>query len=279
PPPPPGLNYIEAIRPALTFLILVTVWSAILVPILVALFFFSTRELRRKPIFICNVFSILLGLSMGICTLYAEVLQHYMAPSTAARLTVAWLDFFIPFFVESILVIRILAVYPYRRTPRVVFLSIFIPLGILKIARLVNIIVFTVNYARVTAGDVDIMAASQRAWRSYPGQKIEWFLQLVDNTAASALFLWRLNKGRHIAERCLMHSVFSYRSKGTYISKIEGLFWIAVSNFVFPVILCLVQLVFIFRDPTFIIASCIFLTNDYVEIIGVLLATVWTAGS
>ena len=52
-----------------------------------------------------------------------------------------------------------------------------------------------------------------------------------------------------------------------------------MSNFVFPVILSIVQLVFIFRDPDFLKVSYIFLTNSFVEIIGVLLATVWTSSS
>ena len=52
-----------------------------------------------------------------------------------------------------------------------------------------------------------------------------------------------------------------------------------MSNFVFPVILSIIQLVFIFRDPDFLKGTYIYLTNSFVEIIGVLLATVWTSGS
>jgi hypothetical protein len=52
-----------------------------------------------------------------------------------------------------------------------------------------------------------------------------------------------------------------------------------VSNFVFPVILSIVQLVFIFRNPDFLKVAYIFVTNCFVEIIGVLLATVWTSSS
>ena len=66
---------------------------------------------------------------------------------------------------------------------------------------------------------------------------------------------------------------------GSYTSRLKGLFWIAVSNFVFPVILSIVQLVFIFRDPDFLKGTYIYVTNSFVEIIGVLLATVWTSSS
>ena len=64
---------------------------------------------------------------------------------------------------------------------------------------------------------------------------------------------------------------------GSYTSKLKGLFWIAVSNFVFPVILSLFQLVFIFRNSDFFKFSYIYVTNAFVEIIGVLLATIWTS--
>jgi hypothetical protein len=52
-----------------------------------------------------------------------------------------------------------------------------------------------------------------------------------------------------------------------------------VSNFVFPVILSIFQLVFIFRNPNFLKVAYIYVTNGFVEIIGVLLATIWTSSS
>ena len=57
------------------------------------------------------------------------------------------------------------------------------------------------------------------------------------------------------------------------------LFWIAVSNFVFPVILNIIQLIFAYRDPNFLHGVYIFLINNYVGIIGALLATLWCSSS
>lgn len=73
PPPPPGLNYIAALQPSITFLMIGTTFSGILLPLLVALFQFSTKSTRRKPIFILNVISITLGLILGIYNAYIEV--------------------------------------------------------------------------------------------------------------------------------------------------------------------------------------------------------------
>ena len=73
PPPPPGLNYIAALQPSITFLMIGTTFAGILLPLLVALFHFSTKNTRRKPIFILNVISITLGLVLGIYNAYIEV--------------------------------------------------------------------------------------------------------------------------------------------------------------------------------------------------------------
>lgn len=64
-----------------------------------------------------------------------------------------------------------------------------------------------------------------------------------------------------------------------YVARLKALFWIGVSNFVFPVILNLVQLIFVFRDPSFLDGSYVFMVNTYVQIIGVLLATMWSTGT
>ncbi len=58
-------------------------------------------------------------------------------------------------------------------------------------------------------------------------------------------------------------------------STLEALFWIAVSNFVIPVMLSIAQLVMIWISRNIMIVAPICMVNIYVEIIGVLLATIW----
>ncbi len=62
-------------------------------------------------------------------------------------------------------------------------------------------------------------------------------------------------------------------------ARLRTLFWIATSNFVIPVMLNLTQLIYVFRDLEFLHGTYIFLVNNYVQIIGVLLATVWSSGT
>ncbi|KAH9478635.1 hypothetical protein JR316_0009092 [Psilocybe cubensis] len=277
PPPPVGLNYIAAIQPSLTFLMIGTVWGGILLPLLVALFFFSSKTTRRRPIFILNVFSITLGLFMSIFNAIHAILTPLrpLNPDTALVFTVVIT--FTPWLVELILVVRLLAVYPYARTPKRTWFAIFIPLILLKIARFVNNTVYAVEYVQLVRnpGSADPISVAQRSWDSHPGTKIEWVLQVVDNTATSLLFILRLKSGLEAPGR----EVATGNSRQSYASRIKALFWISVSNFVFPVILSIIQLIMLFRDPNFLKGSYIFLTNDYVEIVGVLLATVWASTS
>lgn len=65
-----------------------TVWASFLVPIAVALFFFSTPSMRRRPVFIMNVLAILFGLIEGAVNLYNQVRRVYILSAlSAARST------------------------------------------------------------------------------------------------------------------------------------------------------------------------------------------------
>lgn len=61
------------------------------------------------------------------------------------------------------------------------------------------------------------------------------------------------------------------------MSRLRGLFVIALGNFVFPIILNLMQIFFISTDRSFLHGTYVLLTNNFVSIIGVVFATVWTS--
>jgi hypothetical protein len=73
PPPPPGLNYIAAVQVAVRDLLIAHSFSILLVSLLVALLYFSTKNSRRQAIFILNVVTILLALSVGALIDYQTV--------------------------------------------------------------------------------------------------------------------------------------------------------------------------------------------------------------
>ena len=76
PPPPPGLNYIASTKIAVRDLLIAHSFTILLIALLVALLYFSTKRTRRQPIFLLNVFTILLALSVGGLIDYQTVREH-----------------------------------------------------------------------------------------------------------------------------------------------------------------------------------------------------------
>lgn len=63
----------EPLRDASAIILVVTAFGAILIPILIALFYFSTPSSRREVIFILNVASILVGIGVAMWMNYSLV--------------------------------------------------------------------------------------------------------------------------------------------------------------------------------------------------------------
>jgi hypothetical protein len=58
--------YATAIRPPISLLLTSTIFGSMLIPLLIILFYFSTPSSRRRPIFILNVLSAMVGIGMAI---------------------------------------------------------------------------------------------------------------------------------------------------------------------------------------------------------------------
>ncbi|EJF60337.1 hypothetical protein DICSQDRAFT_147987 [Dichomitus squalens LYAD-421 SS1] len=273
PSPPPGFTPIAVIRPSLHVLLIGTILPAMLVPILIILFVFSTPDLRRKPVFMFNVIVIMLGIAIGIFHIYGQYLTMLSEPvSKAYNVAAAFLFELAPTMADFVLLLRVYAVYPPHRLSPVTRSAIYGPLVLMKVARLVNMIMYGVNMGTTT----EPVAAEFRAWAT-PEAKIAWFLQTFDNTFTSILFLSRLIQGQKNNSQLTIAS--SSRSADSYLSRLRTLFWIATSNFVFPVILNIIQLICAFRDANFNDGINIYLINVYVQIIGAPLATIWSIGT
>ncbi len=65
----------------------------------------------------------------------------------------------------------------------------------------------------------------------------------------------------------------------SWAQRIRTLYYIAVSNFVFPILFNIAEIAVIFYDPNFFHGAIVVTVNCYVTIIGVLLATIWAQGS
>lgn len=83
---------------------------------------------------------------------------------------------------QSILLIRVYAVYPPRvlSWPRI--LLIYAPIVALKIARIVNIIIFVIHINdNIKGNPFGGLDAGPVSW-SLPYAKVEWFLQVFDDS-------------------------------------------------------------------------------------------------
>lgn len=275
--PPPGTNYLATLDLAIPFLLTGTVLASFLIPILIALLVFSTPQTRRHPIFVLNILGIILGIAEGAVNIYLEVhtmLSPTVAPSLIAGVAMPAVSFFGPLVVESTLVVRLAAVYPRRTTPKVKFWCIILLPITLKIIRAVNVVIFLHRYVAAISGVGSTLAAGASLWGNWQ-TKFEWILQAIDNAFVSFMFVRRLPRN----STNLTASGGVVRSKAMAF-RLRGLFLIALSNFVFPVILNIIQLGLLFSSTTsFFRTSIVYMVNNYVNIIGVVFATVWSIGS
>ncbi|KAF9448445.1 hypothetical protein P691DRAFT_775406 [Macrolepiota fuliginosa MF-IS2] len=273
PPPPPGLNYIDAIRPSLNFILALTPLGAVLVPLIITLFVFSSPQSRRHPVFILNVLACCSGIVEAATNAALETKQilYPLEPVSKSLLTtVIAFSIVSPLFIDSILLFRILAFYPIGITPTSTLVAIFSFPILVKCGRFVVVVMYLNSFAKGSGNLPNVLLAATSTWPRNPYIMAEWSMQMADNTYASAFFLYKIWEFRRTRE-----DVPVIRSK-SLLSYLRSLFLIALGNFVFPIIMNIASIVLIARDPSFINGSYILLTNNYVAIIGVVFATIWT---
>ncbi|KAI0324822.1 hypothetical protein GY45DRAFT_1331127 [Cubamyces sp. BRFM 1775] len=215
-----------------------------------------------------NVSSIALGLALGAIDISLQT-RAILAKPLIRPLETAFTCIMIlaPFCAELVLIVRVVAVYPPYSISWSGRLLVYAPIAALKIARTVNLVLCVVTWVQLNADATNFSQSGHAAW-DLPNVKVEWILQLVDMTFVSALFLARLQKSTRI----------QHKTSVTLSSRIRTLFWIAASNLVFPVLLNIIQLWYIFRDKNFFHGTYVYFVNVHVQIIGALLATIWSAG-
>jgi hypothetical protein len=103
----------------------------------------------------------------------------------------------LPWTFDLPLLLRVWAVYPPRTTTRTFTISIFAFPVLVKLTRLAVLIVFAARWKVDVNKNSDIFLAAEITLKKYPLSKVEWVLQILDNTYVSAIFLYRL-RGRAI---------------------------------------------------------------------------------
>ncbi|PBL02843.1 hypothetical protein ARMGADRAFT_981710 [Armillaria gallica] len=278
--PPPGTNYIAIIKPTLAGVLIAHSFTVILVPLLIALLYLSTPRGRRKPIFILNVITISLAFTTGVLLDYRgirTILSPDNPPELAYNLVVGVFGSVQYILIDTILLLRLLAVYPlaYIGTRRYIGL-ITLPV-LLKLARVINLFIFISVLVKATRNPATASLRVSQVWLQAPYLKIEWCMQLVDNMYASIFFLWRLVL-RSRENGSPSPSIVS-SSTISFTERLKILFWIAVTNFVVPTLFSVAQIIIVYRGVTYVAINDVVLANTSTAVILVVFATVWAGSS
>lgn len=218
-----------------------------------------------------NAAVIILGLFQGALYVYIAS-RMILDPLSPVYTTIFVIENFLtvstPLIVDSVLILRLYAVYHPRTTSTSTVMAVFTFPILVKVGRAVAISIFLsrlVNFAKTT----DNMCLAMAVF--FPRDKFivtEWILQAADNIYLSTLFIYRLRG------QTSLFTGTTFRTRRL----MARLFFIATGNFVFPVMLNIVQIIYMFVDGQFLHGSVILLINVYVSIIGVVFATVWVTG-
>ncbi|KAJ7475236.1 hypothetical protein B0H11DRAFT_1329536 [Mycena galericulata] len=266
-------GYIQGIRPAFPFILISTVFSAILVPLLIL---FLTGNYRWCAI----------GASYD-----RSILSPFKGINGTEDLVYNILYIWMPWLVEAVLLLRVVAIYPRSRQSVVALLAF--PVSA-KVTRAALNIVFLVQWHRRTfrGGAVNQFNTTQDLNTAVV--KAAWILELVDNGYISFLFLWRLAIDGHLLDRSKRRVLENAYSRGqcirlptnitffepmsaSFALKLQSLFWIASTNFVFPLIFGLCQIIILFNGKNILLAASIEMVNEYVAIISTVFATIWSS--
>ncbi|KAM5539667.1 hypothetical protein V8D89_006776 [Ganoderma adspersum] len=269
-----------ALNGAMDFLLLTAICTGVLIPVSVALFF-SFSRIWRTPVFVLNVFVVALGFAYGGLTLnYLRSVFSGEFPSSRLTLVFMSMSFLVPVCVQSVLIIRVVAVYPPRMLSWTRCMLIYGTFAALSVARIVNMTLYLDKVSKeISRTNADTLTISAYAF-SIPNGKIEWILQMVNDLYASTLFLLRLNGAQAFrSKKGGLASVFTNGGRDSYAGRLKALFWIAVFNFVFPVVLNIVIVAFAFRELNVLHIDDVITLNIFVEILCVLLATICCTGT
>jgi len=274
PLPPPGTAFIAAIKPQLTFLLLAVGLGSPQVPIAIMLFFFSTQQTRRHPLFISNVLVCSLTLAHSILNIVIEttnILEPTRILPTSTYITQVALSFLVPWTCDAVLLVRLLAFFPKETTEISTYLRVLAFPVIVKTGRLSVVIAYLCSEVSEVKGSISILAVGQANWFRNPYVTTEWMLQVCDNAYLSSFFLYR---ARAFYKESASGTVYRTR---TVLQRIKVLLTVALGNFVFPVIMNIVQVIFVLSDHNFTRGAYVIIANSYITPLGVLFATVWTS--
>lgn len=135
--------FVDQIYPSFNFVVAITAFSACILTLLVVLFAFSTPQSRQRPVFRLNVVAILMAVVLSVLngiTSGRAILDPFHPTPESVYVTTIFFATFPPIFYDSILLIRLLALYPIGTTSTMKLLKIFTFPVCIKCCRLVVLV-------------------------------------------------------------------------------------------------------------------------------------------
>ncbi|KAF8141358.1 hypothetical protein EV363DRAFT_1391827 [Boletus edulis] len=270
-PPVPDLNAV--VHLSLNSIMIGHTFLTLLLPLLIALFYFSTPQSRRRPIFVLNVIAIILAFTAGVM-IDAFAIHSILSPQSpwppSMNIAIGIIGAFQSILVDLILLVRLTSVNPLSHLGPTRFAILTSLPILLKVARLVNLIIFMkvlADAARGPLGPENIAIV----WASTPYLKFEWTAQVVDNAYASLAFLWTIrDRGNRQGVTSDIHP-----NRATFAQRMRTLSRIALSNFIIPSIFSIAQLIVVYRNVNVLMLNDVVLVNTMLAVFGVVFATVW----
>ncbi|RPD58605.1 hypothetical protein L227DRAFT_612712 [Lentinus tigrinus ALCF2SS1-6] len=248
---------VASLRPGegLKLLLIGTVFSSFLVPVVIVLLYFSDTSLRRRPVFILSFLSVFLGMVEGAVTIriFSEFIVNSDSAISPTLLTAfSSFVFLVPPCVQSILLFRVISGCSSRLLSLRTTVALCSPMVVMKGARvpIAAILLVRLHNAANTERVLDTTFV-----------QVLWILQLFDDMYASTLLVMRPS--------CLNRSWTLPRLD------VQKIMRIALASFAVPILLDIAQIVQAFLDLRFAASMYIPLANGYVQIVCVLFATVW----
>ncbi|KAI6112183.1 hypothetical protein EV401DRAFT_1867606 [Pisolithus croceorrhizus] len=268
-------SFVRNIHAPFTFITVITPLCACLVTLLVVLFVFSTAKSRRRLIFRLNVIAICFALVLGVLSFIVSgnaILRPFSPVPESLYVATIIFAMFPPVFYDSILLTRLLALYPTERTPLSTLVCVLAFPICVKCGRLVVLSLYIRQYLVSAPGVAPLTVQAEITWFRNRYVTTEWALQMLDNLYSSGLFLRKL----HIQSAGTTPLRLTLASEVG--RKIQQILFISAANFVFPVLFNVGQIICITVDSSFYVGTVLLLANGYVSVIGVLCATIWASG-
>ncbi|KAA1469996.1 hypothetical protein DENSPDRAFT_879377 [Dentipellis sp. KUC8613] len=255
----------------LRVILIAAVLGCMLVPVLIFLVVLCPPHMRTRPVYILNLVACAIGIceaTLCIVLMFLSITGPDGSVHKALILTTLVFTLIPTVFIDSILFFRMLAFYPAMLTTRRRLLVIIAFPVLCKFARLGTLTGSIILYYRATSGLTHFDILIHSIWLPKPLFCISLILQMVDNSYVCLIFLYKLGRLKRRAR--------AIGASKDVLHRIPAIFAIALGNYVFPVTMNIAQIALMATNPSFMNIMEIFLTNNFVTILGVVFATVWT---